>query len=289
MGADEAERYLPTLDDLRAAAGGDERLPRELSALEPSSTAPLAAIVLEMAMLRRESWSGAVELSETLYKKYPRGALPEPTTFDEASYQLVDEAHSTRAQRCTSCFITNGYVFCVVCGGSGARDPAGTRCEGCDGRGTVLCGACDGTGKTVRATIVHVNDHPIVFRRAFFPELPPGVAPRIEALLATLARTPDALRFELQPSVVGSAYRGASAVRAPDFRGHTFGGALDRAVAAVADVPRYGHVVRTEVRSYAWPVLVARYDAVAGRPRDFAIFRDESGKPCWIEAASPNG
>jgi hypothetical protein len=79
---------------------------------------------------------------------------------------------------------------------------------------------------------------------------------------------------------VQSAYRGAGAVRAPEFHGHGFGDAIDRGVTASRELERYDGVVRSDVRAYAFPFLWLRWtDAPA---RSAVIGMNAVGVPCII-------
>jgi hypothetical protein len=61
--------------------------------------------------------------------------------------------------------------------------------------------------------------------------------------------------FEPQPQVVASAYRGASAVREPDFHGFHFGDALPRTIEAIGELARDRTIAHQQTHCFAVPVL----------------------------------
>lgn len=270
---------LPTLDAARAAASPEVA---KLLDGEPSAQR-VAAIVLEADFLRRDTWDEEVELAPPLFERYPRDMPAPPTDFRAAGYQLVDAGRPSRRARCGNCFLSPGTVMCARCFGQPRMDEG--PCSYCNGD-EVTCSLCEGTGETVRATIRHVNDRPIAVRRTLLPALPAAVRACVEAVVAEVHAPPEAHRFALQANVVESAYRGASAVRAPEFGGHVFGDALAAAIDVVAELDRTTtHVVRRDVRAYAWPLLVVAVDGAEGT---VALLHDAAGA-LRVAIGSPGG
>ena len=244
---------------------------------KPSATERLAAIVVRADVLRREAWHREVELAVPLYERYATEMPIEPGAFLEQSYKYVDTQRPSRKGRCTSCAVLRGKEPCLRCGASGRND-ANLPCAYCR-LGYVVCSVCDGAALTVRATIRHVNDRPVSIRRVLVPALPAPLATAIEAIVDQHRDPPPALRFELQADVIQSAYRGASAVRAPEFHGHAFADALPRALDVVKELARYRDAVKSEVRAYAWPFLVLRREASVA-----VLVHDASGAPRLLRA-----
>ena len=283
---DDPKRFLPEVGSL--AEGRGHRLGsvvRIATAADsadsplgwsPTSTDRLAAIVFAADVLRREAWSREVELAVPLYERYATEMPIEPGPFVAQSYKYVDTQRPARKGRCTSCAIVRGREPCIHCGASGRND-ARMACAYCE-RGYVACSVCDGSVETVRATIRHVNDRPMSMRRAFLPQVQAARAAvtLLQEFLDAQTEPPPALRFELQATVVHSAYRGASAVRAPEFHGHEFDDALPRALDAAKEVARYRDAVKSDVRADAWPFLVLHRDAAHASA---VLFHDASGEP----------
>ena len=257
---------LPTLEKARAlAARGALADPAAIDASvaaaqaiarEPVETRKLAGIVLHADVLRRESWEEEVELPPALFERYPTSTPDVPEHFRAEGYQLIDASRGAKHAKCKNCFLSPGTILCTRCFGQPTPDE-GT-CVYCNGA-PVTCTMCDGSGETVRATLRHVNDRPVAVRRAFVPALPEAVAALVAAVVDASVTPPAAQQFALQANVVESAYRGASALRAPEYRGHQFGEALDAALAAERELDRYTDVVKREVRAYAWPILLLRF------------------------------
>jgi hypothetical protein len=276
---DDADRFIP---DARSLAALESRArtdgapaPNDRGDSLSRARAPverLAAIVVHADVLRREAWHREVELAVPLYERYATEMPIEPGAFVEQSYKYVDTQRPARRGRCTSCAIVRGKEPCLHCGTSGRND-ANAACEYCQ-HGYVTCSVCDGAALTVRATMRHVNDRPIAIRRVLVPTLPASLVHAIEAVVDPLRDPPPALRFELQANVVQSAYRGASAVRAPEFHGHAFEDSLARALEVVKELARYRDAVKSEVRAYAWPLLVVGRDASA-----MVVIHDAWGAP----------
>jgi hypothetical protein len=254
---------LPTPEAIRAAVG---------ESFAPSETYGVAALVLQVDGVRREAWSDETELSEALFESYPRGQVPTPE-LEETSHKIIDDAGKIETRRCSTCVIKPGFAPCAVCvgTGSGSGKDAGDRCFACEGEGFVKCSICDGTTRVVACTIRYVNDKPIHVRRVLMPALDASIRPYIEAKIIADATWPDDRAFDPEPSLVASAYRGASTVRSTaDFHGFAFGDAIALCLQARSDATT--GLARFVVRTYAVPILWA-----LTRHHHSAFFYDETG------------
>lgn len=254
MTEDDALRpFLPTLDAVRANTELASQLPPE----EPSHVYGAAAIVVQIDGLRREAWTDDVELSEPLFEAYPKGFPPAPDRNNWGSYKLIDDEAPARRQQCMTCVLRPGYSPCISCGGTGmVGEFNACTCTG----GFAPCTTCDGTRVSVSARIRYVNDSPVHLRHLFVPQLPKSMRSRLERAIDPAAQWPEALRFDPEPTMVGTAYRGPSTVREPDFHGFFFGDALGAATRSIATSTR--EVVSLDVRSYGVAILWLVYERV---------------------------
>ncbi len=253
---------LPSLDRARGEIEWDGDL-KETLATNPTQAYVGAAIVLQVDAIRREQWDDEVDMSERLFQTFPRGLIPAPRMSSEASYKIIpDDAVSKRAV-CTECAVTRGKVFCPMCGGTGHQtiDDKIDPCLACSGTGTITCGACDGTAVALTTMVRYVNDRPIQLRRTFVPTLGKFKS-RIESMIDPSSEWDARFAFEPQPQVVASAYRGAAAVREPDFHGFFFGDALPRALEAVAELSVDRGIAAQQARCFAAPILWLVYPKV---------------------------
>jgi hypothetical protein len=109
------------------------------------------------------------------------------------------------------------------------------------------------------------------------PSLPFSIEERVTKLVEPTSDPPECLRIDMAPRRTGSAYRDVVEVD-PEFFGHSFADALAQARSAAQAFGAEGDVVRKDVRAYAWPMLVLRWDeiglqrtvAVVIRPGDLA-------------------
>jgi hypothetical protein len=82
----------------------------------------------------------------------------------------------------------------------------------------------------------------------------------MEDELSLLNAPPEELRcHDLTGEVVGTAYRGGQRTIRPQFHGHDFGDAIDRALAGLSAVGAGATVLRYQIRAYAWPFLRLRW------------------------------
>ena len=239
---------LPTPEVVRSLLGESFR---------PSDVFGVAALVLHVDGVRREAWSHATELSERLFASYPRGDVPPPDAPDSVrgKYKTIDDAAATRTQRCSTCVINPGFSPCNVCLGTGAGSSpdAFSKCIACQG-GYVRCETCEGTTRVVACTIRYVNDSLVRIRRPILPALHGSIHPFIERDLAGDDAWPEEHAFDPEPSLVGSAYRGAAAVKAAeDFHGFFFGGVIATCLAARAELTT--GLARFATSTFAVPIL----------------------------------
>ena len=210
-------------------------------AFSPTQTFAIAAIVLKIDGVRREEWTDEVELSQALFQRFPRGIVPSPSDASalaqvDTSYKVLDDSKPSRTVRCMSCIVSPGLVPCPTCGGEGVLNVSGdtpSTCTACGGSGKITCAVCDGEQRAVACTVRYVNDRPVRIRQLIVPQVHDTLRPALTAAIDPDATWSEELRFDPTPSLVTSAYRGASAVRAEDnFHGHYFGAARDAAIAA---------------------------------------------------------
>jgi hypothetical protein len=257
---------LPTPEVVRGMVG---------DAFRPKSVFGVAALVLHVDGVRRTAWSDDTELSERLFATYPRGAAPPAEAPDSkrGTYKTLDDAAPTRVQRCSACVVKPGYSPCTVCLGTGAGSSSDmiSRCPACDG-GYIRCSTCDGTTRVVACSIRYVNDELVRARRAVVPAAMHGsIRPFLEARIPADGPWSKEHAFDPEPSLVGSAYRGAASVRAADeFHGFFFGDALASCLAARADLTT--GLARFETATFAVPVLWTVVDE-----RHDAYFFDPAG------------
>jgi hypothetical protein len=261
--------FLPKPDVVRAKLG---------AAFTPSDIFGVAAFVLHVDGIRREAWSDKTEIAERLFETYPRGTPP-PAELSEISgplsrnFKTIDDTAGTRVTRCSTCIVRPGFAPCSVCLGTGAgsRGDADDRCFACIGEGFLPCTACDGTTRVVACTIRYVNDVYVRVRRAIVPTVHASIRSYLEARIPADAPWPKEHAFDPEPSMIASAYRGASAVRAPEeFHGFFFGDAIANTLAARAELTT--GLARFESSTYAVPILWT----VTGEKHD-AYFFDASG------------
>ena len=228
----------------------------------PTRIFPVAAIVLQVDGILREEWKDQVELSPALFAAYPKGFAPPPdmNTLVDTSYKLIDDESPARTQPCLDCVLRPGESPCLSCQGSGVMPLEGSEglltgtCTDCNGSGYVRCTTCDGARESVLCTVRYVNDKPVHQRRVFVPQVHPSLRPYLEAAIEPSATWPEEQRFDPEPSFVGSAYRGAAAVRSEeDFHGFFYGDALAR---CIAESKQAGSgLAKYELRTYAVPAL----------------------------------
>lgn len=254
-------------------------------AFQPTRTFAIAAIVHQAEGVRREEWTDQVELSPKLFARFPRGIVPSPDDKGlsvETSYKVIDDTQPSRTTQCMMCVLSPGVVPCPTCDGQGiiaVSSEDGTRaCIACSGTGKIGCSVCDGERQSVACTIRYVNDRPVKIRQLFVPQVHDTLRPNLSGAIDPDSPWSEELRFDPTPSLVASAYRGATAVRAEDdFHGHYFGVAREACVAtkdaAVAGLARF------QQRFYAIPILwlIQETGGIGVFDRHAAYFFDASG------------
>ncbi len=269
--------FLPKPELLRAQLG---------ASFAPSDIFGVAALVLCVDGIRREAWTDQAELAERLFKTYPRGTPP-PAELSEISgplsrnFKTIDDTEPTRITRCSTCIVRPGFAPCPLCLGSGAGSgtDAYAKCVACTD-GFIPCTACEGTTRVVACTIRYVNDINLRVRRAILPTMHASIRSFLEARIPTDAAWPKEHAFDPEPSMVASAYRGASAVRAPEeFHGFFFGDAIAHTLAARAELTT--GLARFESSTFAVPILWT----VTGHKHD-AYFFDASGALQHVHGAA---
>jgi hypothetical protein len=258
-----AVEFLPSLERARLLADSPG-----IVATNPRETFAAAAIVLQTDAIRREIWDDDVEMSEALFQKYPRGLVPAPSLYlledlppspvrsATVNYKMIPDESVAKRLACTSCSITRGQVFCPTCDGSGraASDDILATCTACNASGMITCAACDGTTITITTKIRYISDHGIHLRRTFVPNMG-KLAAKVNHRIDALATWNMRFSFEPAPQIVASAYRGASAVREPDFHGFHFGDALPRTLEAIAELASDTTLVHQQSHCFAVPLL----------------------------------
>jgi len=260
-----SELRLPTPEKIRAIVGDSFR---------PTEVFGVAALVLHVDGIRRTGWSDEAELSERLFESYPRGDVPAPEepTSRRGTYKTIDDAAPTRVQRCSACVVRPGFSPCTLCmgTGAGASSDLASRCMACDG-GFISCTTCEGTTRVVACSIRYVNDELVRVRRALVPAMHASVRSFVEARIPVEASWPSEQAFDPEPSLVGSAYRGAAAARAAeDFHGFFFGDAAAQCLAARDELTT--GLSRFETKTFAVPILWT-----VTRERHGACFFDPNG------------
>lgn len=277
--------YLPDLDRLAAKLGAlrlhtpnpFDREP-DLLALTPAAVSKLAAIVLVRRVLVRRSWREDVEMPKAAAEALP--VEPPVVAEDWSPREHTYRVGVPGAMRCTHCPIRPGFGPCAVCVGTGKRPTfasdnpmAMVRCD-CDG-GFVRCTRCDGSATSYRVTLEHASDKTIFDRQTFVPSLVGSLTNDVRWKIDAVD-APEALRFELTPTLVQSAYRGAMSAAQPTFEGYDFLDAYARATSTLRASQAVAGGLRREDAAYAWPFLCLRYE-VEGRFLDVAVVPDKDG------------
>jgi hypothetical protein len=282
--------YLPDLERLPSKLGTlrlhtpnpFDREP-DVLALTPVASSKLAAIVLVRRVLVRRSWREDVEVPKTAAEALP--VEPPAVADDWAPREHTYRVGVPEPMRCTHCAIRPGFGPCAVCVGTGWRpslgdDPGMVRCD-CD-RGFVRCTRCGGSATSYRVTLEHASDKTIFDRQTFVPSLVGTLTNDVRQKIDA-ADVPEALRFELAPTLVQSAYRGAMSAAQPTFEGYDFLDAYPRAIATLRASQAIAGDLRREDAAYAWPFLCLRYE-VEGRFLDVAVVPDKDGR--WSASAT---
>ncbi|MCK6591595.1 MAG: hypothetical protein HUU21_01905 [Polyangiaceae bacterium] len=253
---DPAALFLPTL--VRAQAQGLS-LPEGRIAEERR----MSALIVHATILRRKTWSEEKVLPPSLISSIPEGEPPPPDDLEaRTSVRLLNV---TPMAACSACVATPGRRKCRVCGGVGTLAFSNVVCS-CD-KGFIKCPSCDGGVVTNRVRLSYFIDEPAWMCEAYLPsELlhePSlfGLESAFEKTIEFRNEIDECLRcHDLSDTTQGTAYRGGSKKKAPDFKGYDFADTVDKALAGLAALGAGMQVVRYAIRAYAWPVLWLRYE-----------------------------
>lgn len=259
---DFAVRYLPTLE-------GALREGVDIPAVQPVEQQRLALLVVHAAVVRRTSWT------EEEVRPVPGLALgepPPPEDFETRHHVRVDARLGELP--CAACKETPGLRRCRICGGKGMVGRNNCSCD----KGHIPCPTCEGTGRNKRVRLRYYTDAPGLMCEAYMPSQV-GFVPGLFKLESTMesdigfqSAMPEALRcHDLTGKVSGTAYRGGERRVSPDFLGHEFGDAIDKAIAGLSAFT--AGAVRYDIRAYAWPFLWLRYPD----DHDVAVYRTRGG------------
>ena len=254
--------YLPTLEG--ALSEG-----LDVPAQQPVEQQRLAMLVVHAAVVRRTSWA---EEAVRPTSGIEQGEPSVPEDFEVRHHVRVDATLAN--QPCQTCKDMPGFRRCRICGGTGKVGKRKCSCEG----GRVKCPTCEGTGRSSRVQLRYYTDTPALMREAYMPSHIGFVKSffrlesTMEADIEFSRDMPEVLRcHDLTGRVGGSAYRGGVRIVRPEFHGHEFGDAIEKAIAGLST---FGvGAVRYDIRAYAWPFLWLRYDDA-----DFAIYRTRAGE-----------
>jgi hypothetical protein len=286
--ADAVEPFLPTLDraraqnvSLRARGWWSPIRGVDLLAREPAEETRLAAVTLAARILSRSVWEKDVEMSERLFLGFPAAAPPPLDVTAPGSYRVLVSQLDAGPARCTQCMATPGREICAGCGGEGfvlvRNDRGGERivCPRCLGKRSLPCSTCDGTSSTRRARVRYLDDREGTLSYTYVPALAAALEAKLDAILAPGPALPACLRVEPSLQVSGGPYRGVTVE--PSFHGFRHGEPLRRALTAAAGIAGQGQVLREDVRTWARPILLARYK-VAGARVLAALVVDAAGE-----------
>ncbi|MBS2017671.1 MAG: hypothetical protein JST00_32630 [Deltaproteobacteria bacterium] len=297
----EAEHFFPRYERLREVMG-ELRLPtlvpfdEEIDLLQRDcdGTAELAAIVMRTRIVVRKTWSDVVEISTALFDTLDTVAPPalrsdDPRRFESREHHY--RMHDAKKQRCTLCApIQAGLVFCGVCSGRGTRTVVNTEgdhvivsCDQCKD-GLAKCPTCEGSGESIVVEVSYASDVGIDHRRVVMPDLEGDLDDKVKAIVESITELPDALRIDLRPAVVASAYRGAIGVETPSLAGFDYMDAHARAVASVVASPE-GTILR-EDETWGWPFLCVRW-TIGKKEIDVAIVPGADGEWRAVFAGPP--
>jgi hypothetical protein len=254
-------RYLPTLE-------GALREGLDVPSARPAEQQRLALLVVHAAVVRRTSWA------EEVVRPMPgidHGEPPPPEDF-ELRHQVRVDARLGEL-RCEACKETPGFRRCRICGGKGMVGNISCSCD----EGRVRCPTCEGTGQSPRVRLRYYTDTPGLLREAYMPSQI-GFVPSLFRLESTMESDIDFMRempeelrcHDLTGRVSGTAYRGGERRVRPDFCGHEFGDAIEKALAGLSAFA--AGAIRYDIRAYAWPFLWLRYP-----DGDVAVYRTRGG------------
>lgn len=247
----------------------------------PLEERKIAALIVHATILRRKTWSEEKVLPTSQLPKLPEGEPPPPE--DLTPRTSVRLSGVTPLTTCAVCVATPGRRACRVCNGTGTLAFSMRACSCVSGY--VKCPSCDGSVMTNRVRLSYFVDEPAWMREAYLPsELLHdtslfGFESRLEKAIELEGDIVECLRcHDLSETTQGTAYRGGSKKKGPDFRGYDFDDSVDKALAALRALGAGMQVVRYAIRAYAWPVLWLRYRSepsvavFAGRDGSLQVF-----------------
>ncbi len=236
-----------------------------LLAAEPAEETLTLVLSVRVTVETRESVDREEEVSPARLPALVAAASIERAPSGRGMWQCVTSVHDATPRACSAC--RYGPPLCSACGGSGKiviergnDDNQWVKCVGCDGKGLIPCGICDGLGLAQRVTLRTITDETASISRRFFPEHPYPLGWELEEALAH-ATLEDALRVDLArpTSAALGSYRSSEASTAPRFFGIDTAGALPKARAFVEGVARAPATRRVDVVAHAVPVAHLRY------------------------------
>jgi hypothetical protein len=266
MPPEDVSPFLPTLDRARS-------LGLIVPEGEPKQVERLAMLVVHALLVRRTSFA---EVASSVPPNVLRGEPPAPDDFEPHHHVRIDESIGAGGP-CLVCTERPGFRRCRVCNGTGTL--FGLRACSCEG-GFIVCPTCSGTAQQTTVRLRYYTDTPLFLNEAYMPSHVGHVASlfRLESTMeddiAYRGPMPEPLRcHDLTGRVAGSAYRGGGRVVRPEFHGHDFGDAIDKALAGLTAAGAGANVVRYDIRAYAWPFLRVTWFGHAER----ALYVDRRG------------
>ncbi len=244
-----------------------------------------AGILLVAEGATEESWARREELSTDLYQELATMRGPSPAETLSASFREIDTSQPVEPITCTSCRIRPGFGPCPRCSGVGvllvrtmSNDTTAVEdCPECED-GFAPCTACGGSTRAIAATVRYVDRKPMHATQLVLPE---PVSHLRDVLLGGFpdpSSVPPDLLLDLEGKVTSSAYRGSRPGGWTDYRGYRLDDAVRRAemfVRRVRNAPRF---VLRELRSYALPFVVARFETADDVLR-IVLYVDSGGIP----------
>lgn len=278
--------YLPSLEAARArgCVALDPEADRfELPEGEPTAVRRLAALVVDARLIRREIQDEEASMALARASNLPTEMPPAPTEFADRT-ALVRVGAVGASEPCSTCDVRKrGHIACPACG-----HHEGYRCGNCDD-GFLPCSACDGAGSTVRVYVRRVHDEHLAIRDTFVPETfryIPALFPFPALLRAMLdgVDPPMCLAFPIAAPVQRSVYRGnVGPEREPEFEGHRFDDAVEKALEALRRVVKpKTEIALFDVRTFAWPFLWVEFGE-AREARAVVLVARPDGQICGFE------
>ena len=270
MDARDVQPFLPSVEQARTA-GLELRvdrgmLHRERSLLEeePVETEQWLALIVRAKVVRRSSWSRESDVSAARLATLLREPPPVCDDFTGQIFAVLEELRTPEAQPCTHCSASPGRTLCGVCGGEGrfferrGEDQVSVPCAGCQGEGSLVCSACDGTAWAHRVLLEHGEDSVHALDHVFLPPLPGAVEAALRDHLERWSVLPDALGYDLYVERGhGAPYRSAAPTE-PHRWTYRLGDVADEARAHITRLGR-GELVKQSIEAATVPVLVGKY------------------------------